>query len=765
MKLHYKINLTSLSILLTVTTAIAISGYFAITQISYTLNEKLMGKEVHSIKLQIQEAIDVLQQSGVASVPSYIEQAKNELLNEFNHYHVSNTGHLLIVDKSSGEVLTKLLFLNAEDQALLRQIGERGRGVGNYSFGGFPTFFYYDSFEDWGWSIIFTEQEQKILEVRRTFLENVLLILLTSIVIGGIVIVWTTSKIVNPLRQLAGTANDISQGNLNAPLPEIKGTDEIAQLTTSFRDMSKNLAVTYQNLKDNLHKVEESQAALVTEKERLAITLGSIGDSVISTDAEGKITLLNSVAEKVLGIEKKRCWGRSLDEVLILNGDGDIDSVGYSPLSIFSNKTVSSFEGLAILPGKDDEQLTISATASPMFNQEGVYLGLILVFRDITEQIKIQEELMKAHKLESVGILAGGIAHDFNNILTGILGNLSLAKLDADENSELLERVEEAEQASHRAKGLTTQLLTFSKGGKPVKTTVSLAELIREASSFALTGSNCLCNLEVVPLLWKVDADGDQITQVIHNLVINGCQAMPKGGTISIKCENQVIDEENPYFLSPGNYVRFSVADTGNGISREELTKIFDPYYTTKENGSGLGLASAYSIIKNHLGHIEVISDPGKRTEFVCFLPASEEKALVVEEKLEQLTSGAGRILIMDDEKMVRQVTGRMLKTLGYTSDVAEDGDIAIRKYQEAMEEGAAFDMVIMDLTIPGGMGGEEAIKHLLQIDPDVKAIVSSGYANNPVIADYEKYGFCAVISKPFSISQLSAALAEVQTL
>ena len=380
----------------------------------------------------------------------------------------------------------------------------------------------------------------------------------------------------------------------------------------------------------------------------------------------------------------------------------------------------------------------------------------------IAETIKIEEELFKTRQLESLGILAGGIAHDFNNLLTAIMGNTSLAKMLVNSGEKIYSRLEEIEKASVRARELTQQLLTFSKGGAPIKKVTSIADVIKDSSRFALRGSKSRCELFLSEDLWPVEVDEGQISQVINNLAINADQSMPEGGEIVIRAENVTLRENQVATLKPGRYIRISTTDSGIGIPAEHLNRIFTPYFTTKQKGSGLGLATSYSIINKHNGLMTVESDVGAGTTFHIYLPASEKEIMEKGEKSKKTIGGIGKILVMDDEEFIRDTAGVMLTSVGYTVGYADDGAVAIDMYIKAKEKGYPYDAVIMDLTIPGGMGGMEAIKKLLEIAPDAKVIVSSGYANGPIMADYKEYGFRGVIAKPYCISELSNVIQTV---
>ena len=386
-------------------------------------------------------------------------------------------------------------------------------------------------------------------------------------------------------------------------------------------------------------------------------------------------------------------------------------------------------------------------------------LRIFTICRDITERRLLEEERLKTQKLESIGTLAGGIAHDFNNLLQGIFGYISMAKMTLDQGEKSFVMLEQAENALHQSVSLTTQLLTFSKGGKPVKKRISLLHAIENAAKFALSGSRSSFQLDVEPGLWQVDADEGQLGQVIQNIVLNADHAMPEGGTILITAKNILKQERGHPQLMKGNYVRISVKDSGIGIPEKYLQKIFDPYFTTKEKGSGLGLATSYSIIRNHDGLIDVISELGKGSTFHIYLPAMEVKKEFKESAAVASGVCKGKILVMDDDNLVRSLAEEQIKTLGHEVEGAEDGIDAIEKFILARDSGKPFDVVILDLTVKSGMGGEQTIKELREIDQNVKAIVSSGYANSQAVADYHSYGFRARLTKPYTLEGLRDTL------
>ena len=417
--------------------------------------------------------------------------------------------------------------------------------------------------------------------------------------------------------------------------------------------------------------------------------------------------------------------------------------------------------------GRDGRSTPVEINATAISTSEGVkFLSLV---RDISDRKRIEDEkakleayLVQAQKMEAIGTLAGGIAHDFNNILTAIIGNISLAMSDLQMKQESRERLTEAEKACLQAQRLSQQLLTFSRGGAPIKEVVSVKSLIIESASFAWRGSQVNYEPSLPNNLWVVEADRGQLSQVFHNLMINAIQAMPTGGMIKIRGENLVVVAGSELPLSPGRYVKLSFQDQGMGIAKDYLPKIFDPYFTTKQKGSGLGLATSYSIIKNHRGYIAVESIFGKGTTFKVYLPASDRKVIQQPREDRELLSGKGKILIMDDEMMVRDVLDQMLVKLGYEVKFAGDGAEAIELFNQSEKSGNPFAAVILDLTVPGGMGGKETMARLLKINPQVRAIVSSGYANDPIMAELQKYGFTAVITKPYGVVELSNILQKV---
>jgi len=506
----------------------------------------------------------------------------------------------------------------------------------------------------------------------------------------------------------------------------------------------------------NLRRMAQEQ--LAAEKELLSVTLRSIGDGVIATNEAGRVALLNKVAEKLTGWTQTEAAGLPLEEVFqLIHEESGIRCENPAQAILKSGQIVASSNSM-ILVARDGTERPVAKSGAPIRDRQSRVKGVVLVFRDIVEERRLEREAQKAQRLESLGLLAGGIAHDFNNLLTVILGNISFVRLHINETVEDHRRLLAAEKASEKARRLTHQLLTFAKGGTPVKEVASIAEIVRETAEFALHGSKARVEFEFSEDLMASEVDTGQISQVFHNILINADQAMPQGGVVRIEARNvdiHILDERG---LTPGPYIRISFRDNGEGIEPEHLDRIFDPYFTTKERGNGLGLATCYSIIKQHDGHIEVESVPGEGSTFQVYLPATG-KARPVQPIEKKLVPGKGRVLVMDDEEMVRDLAGAALAALGYETVLAGDGGEAVDLYEKALKAGKPFDVVIMDLTIPGGIGGKEAIQLLRKIDPQVKAVVSSGYAQDPIMANYADYGFSAVLAKPYSIKYLGETM------
>jgi len=507
----------------------------------------------------------------------------------------------------------------------------------------------------------------------------------------------------------------------------------------------------------NVTARKAADEALAAEKERLAVTLRSIGDGVITTDTQGRIVLINSAAERLTGWSQQEAQGRPLSDIFVIVNEKTRQPCENPAKKVLASGKVVELANHTTLITRDGREYKIADSGAPILDRNGHTIGVVLVFQDITDKQRMEEKMMKVEKLESVGVLAGGIAHDFNNILTAIVGNINMALLTPGLDEITRKRLTEAEKASIRAKDLTQQLLTFSKGGEPIRKTAPIVDVIRDSANFVLHGSNVSCHFSQPDDLWLVDIDRGQISQVIQNLIINAKHALPDGGNIEVGCKNiEAATPPDKALPGPGRYVRITISDNGVGIPGHLLEKIFDPYFTTKEEGSGLGLAISHAIINKHDGSISVRSRQGEGTTFTIYLPASTSEQQPEEgTKAMAVTRRKARVMIMDDEEMIREITGAMLAMLDHEALVARDGREAIELYQKESAAGRPIDLLIMDLTIPGGMGGKEAAQEILAINPAAKIVVASGYSNDPVMAHYQEYGLAATISKPFQIDDL----------
>ncbi len=519
----------------------------------------------------------------------------------------------------------------------------------------------------------------------------------------------------------------------------------------------------------------QAELALGKEKERLAATLRSIGEGVIATDTEGRIVLMNQLAESMTGWRIQDALRQPVESVLQLldrksplaqhrhsipasNEKGEVENPIRRALATGVSKAME-----CRVQGGDQKPMIIALNGTPIFDAQEKIVGGVLVFRNVTAEKSWEEESRKDQKLESVGLLAGGVAHDFNNILTVVLGNVSLARTLLEPDSKVAQLMKETERASNQARYLTQQLLAFSKGGKPRKETVALSQVVFDAVDYVLRATKCKPRFQWAENLWPAEVDIGQINQVFQNLVINAAEAMPEGGVIRLSGENCTVLPDDPLPLSPGHYVRISVADRGRGIAEKDLDKVFDPYFTTKKSGAGLGLATAYSIVKKHDGYIGVVSELGKGTRFDVHLPARQsEIAKTRSHRQTEVVPGEGRVLIMEDDWAVRQMLLRMLHSLGYEAEAAEEGREAVDKFRAARLAGRPFDATILDLVVPGGKGGKETVKHILKIDQQAKVIVSSGYSEDPIMANYRDYGFAEAVAKPYDYGELSIILARV---
>lgn len=513
-------------------------------------------------------------------------------------------------------------------------------------------------------------------------------------------------------------------------------------------------------LKRALKELETNIGQIRQECGLAALAIENSPSGIVILDRERNFVYANARSEQLFGIwrhELQRAFEQ--DMIGFAGGDALVCLAEVFQRVLATGKPVFNYPGTSFSTG--DNTVYLSVNGAPIFNQTGSIEQVVLSVNDLTRHKMETEEILKADKLESLGLLSGGIAHDFNNFLAVILGNVSLVKMQNKDDT-ISKNLEHIEKAVIRASELTQKLFVFTRGGAAVKKPLNLQKLLLDSVGFVLSGSASVYEINITDDLLLVEADEVQIVQVINNILINAVQAMSGGGKIEITASNLTAggDQQTVALLPDGEYVLISIADHGPGIPADHLGKIFDPFFSTKPKGSGLGLAGAYMIVQNHGGLIRVESLPGAGTTFSIYLPAMKSScSALLEEKEDKLYFGEGRILVMDDDEHIREICKDMLEYLGYRVSQARDGMDALQIYREAIKVGLPYAAVIMDLTVPGGVGAKEAIEVLRRLDPTVKAVVSSGYSNDPVIANYQDHGFSGYLQKPYQISELSALL------
>ncbi|MCH7521075.1 MAG: response regulator [Candidatus Marinimicrobia bacterium] len=485
---------------------------------------------------------------------------------------------------------------------------------------------------------------------------------------------------------------------------------------------------------------------------------------MLATDVKGQVVLTNQAAEKLTGWNQTEPLGRLLTDVLALVDPIAGKKVELPVAELLKGDLAAVPLRSALLVPRSGHQIPVTISISRLTDAQEQVVGLLVVIRDVSEKEKLETEMRKAQKLESLGLLAGGLAHDFNNFLMSIMLNVSSARMIAREQTKVVELLIEAERSVQRAKGITQQLMTFSRGGQPVKSNMYLTPLLKETVKFSLRGTVVQPRFQLHEDLWPVAIDPGQINQVLNNLVINAVQATPKGGTLTVSTDNIVVDaphSKGP--LSQGKYVEVTIRDEGVGIPAEILDQIYDPYFTTKDQGTGLGLFSVYSILEKHGGWISMKSRKDRGTTVRFYLPAASKPDAPLISATEMIVPGTSKILLMDDEEAIRRLLGQLLNDLGFNVETAPDGTTAVELFQASHATDEPFQAVIFDLMVPGEMDGVEAFKQIRQIDRDIKGIImSGGHGYVAPMRQHEDFGFQAKLDKPFTTDELTEVLERV---
>jgi signal transduction histidine kinase/HAMP domain-containing protein len=800
------------------TLPLILAGFLFVGTLTYYLSrnamthlaEKWLSTRLADARRMASEDLAVLQKYGLEKIEANVIKAQHHTAERIKSITLGGGGYIWVVDDRGivkvhpdarpmiGQVAQKRWFqeMRGHPHGKSRLYGQKEKLLTVYTY-----------FAPWHWYILASVPQSELYGEASKMRVYVLTIAFAALIITAMVLMVLARRLTAPLNSLAAEAQRISQGD-HPVASGFDRDDEIGTLSVAFNSMTRQLSrrITMERIISDISR----QFIYLSPSNIDAAILDALRSIGEYAGADRSYVGKFSINDRRVGQTHEWCrpgvqprigdiMGLCLDDLswfmdrmekpgYVLAADLEqlpeeaalekqlwcrrgVQSIARVPM-VYCGE-LKGFVGLDALAHQREwtqEEIVFLQRVAEIFchTLERQWFQETLAAEkehlEVTLQSKrrMQEELLKVEKLESIGVLAGGLAHDFNNILTAIIGNVALTKNEALPGTTVFAKMGEIERAAFRARNLTQQLLTFSKGGEPVKKTLLLAPIFHESIMFALGGSNVGLQYSPPAELWPVEADEGQISQVINNLVINAVQAMPEGGVIQGDLKNIVLPAVSPLPLPQGRYVMMTLKDFGTGISKENLSRIFDPFFTTKKTGSGLGLATAYAIMEKHNGFITVDSRPGSWTLFSVYLPASSREFIKPPENEKEIIHGSGKILIMDDEEIVLEVVGAILSNAGYSVAYARNGREMLDTYQASRSDGAPFDVVILDLTVPGGMGGKEAVKHLLHLDPQAKAIVSSGYSNDPVMADCGSFGFRGSVSKPFKSEYLCKVVKDV---
>ncbi|MEZ0328830.1 MAG: ATP-binding protein [Dissulfuribacterales bacterium] len=770
------------------TLIITLPLYFAaertIHELAQSLTKELFLTELNRMITDINNHFERLKIVGLEDSEEHKEAIRIDAFKRFSEYSYKNTGSMFVIDNYGKILIGREITTTPWEDIRKSSTNPHKAQVIQYQQKDKKRWGVVVFYEPWQYYIGIAMDEDELFAQSIALQKLQLAMMAVSLLIAFLAVTISRYFFITPLTKLIRYADDIAAGRYDT---QISGNFhwEFKQLKNALSIMVIAMVQRLQQIQVQLELItqreRERDAAIrqaEQEAERLNITLRSIADAVIAHDLSGKISAFNKAAEKMLGIKHDEVMGKPISLILsMLSHSRQQDGI--------KNTVAASLEfiGQYELKTKSGKTLQVSCTSNLIKDNQSRPIGTVMVIRDITTYTKLLAEMNKAQKLESLGLLAGGIAHDFNNILTTIMTATDMAaqliEKDAQKAKEFLEKVE---KAVTRAIGLTHQLLTFAKGGEPIKKAASIKDIVTESTEFMLAGSSTKCEFHFQDELWLADVDKNQISQVVQNIVLNARQAMHDKGHIWITCENfeknqtlpvqangmvNTTEEWSrlcPLALPAGKYLKLTIADNGPGIPKHLLDRIFEPYFTTKEHGNGLGLAISHSIVTKHGGCTVVESEEGKGTAFAIYLPAFEAEQPEHTSPMELVTkeSGHRRLLLMDDDPMILELGSMLLRELGYEVLTASNGEDAITLYKNALKSEKPVDIVIMDITVKGGMGAKETMPKLMELNPNIIAVVSSGYSRDPIMANYKEYGFAAALPKPYRIQEMAAMLEQI---
>lgn len=776
--------LSPILISIIITLPLYLTGEHAIKELAQSLTKELFSNELNQILGKINDRFEKLKIVGLEDSEEHKEAIQMDALKRFSEYSYKNTGSMFTIDNHGQILIGQDIPKQVRENIIKASTSTHTAKVIQYQQNDKKRWGVMVFYEPWQYYIGITIDENELFDQTIIFQNILLFMMAVSLLIAIWAVIVSKHIFITPLTQLTQYAEDIANGRYET---QISGNFywEFKTLKNAMGSMVVALVQRLQQIHVQLELImqreqERNMAIRQTEQgaERLNVTLRAISDAVIAYDLTGNITIFNKTAEKILGIRQEEALGQPISLVLSM----------LSPATSHNNKAhlhnSLNYIGQYELKNKSGNILQVSCTSASIKDPQSQPIETVIVIRDITTYLNLLNEQNKIQKLESLGLLAGGIAHDFNNLLTSIMAGTSMARqLLRRDGQRAEEYLQKAEKALERAVGLTHQLLTFAKGGEPIKQAASLKELLVECAEFILTGSATQCEYHFQDRLWLANIDKNQISQVVQNILLNARQAMNDSGIIWITCENfektevlpmqynglvNTAEEWNrlcPFALPQWKYLKLSIADNGPGIPKHILARIFEPYFTTKAHGNGLGLAISHSIINKHGGCIVVESVEGKGTVFTIYLPAieAEQSQQILDiQPIIKTPATHRRILIMDDDPMILELVSMLLQELGYEVLTASNGEEALAIYENTLKSERPVDIIIMDITVKGGLGARETMPKLLKLNPNVKAVVSSGYSKDPIMANYQEYGFTATLPKPYRIQKLANLLEQI---